>query len=162
VVKIALAAALAITAASPPINAHPLHTSLTEIVKDQRSGQVALSIRLFADDFGSALDSLVASSTSGGVTPRDEVARAYFERSVVLQDKDGRAIGLEWCGIRSVDNLTWLCARSEARVPAGKLRIRNSLMFDRFPDQLSIIRWKEKSRTTTRILSSRAPETVLD
>jgi hypothetical protein len=35
-------------------------------------------------------------------------------------------------------------------------------MFDRFPDQLSIIRWKEKSRTTTRILSSRAPETVLD
>jgi hypothetical protein len=142
-----------------PMTAHPLHTSFTEITRE-RSGHVAISIRLFADDFGATLDSLGRLPTARGLTA-DAVARAYFERSVAVTQR-GTPVALSWCGMKTVENLIWLCARSTTTVTDGALRIRNTLMFDRFVDQLSIIRWSGKSRGGTRVLSGRAPEAVLD
>ncbi len=153
-------AAFALVAAFRPLTAHPLHTSFTEIERE-RSGHLAISIRLFADDFSKALDSLKALPASQGVE-LDLVAKAYFERSVVLRDEKGSSIPLEWCGLKQVDNLSWICARTRAPAPDGALRIRNSLMFDRFADQLSIVRWTNKSKAGTRVLSGRAPEAVLN
>jgi hypothetical protein len=140
-----------------PLGAHPLHTSFTEITRE-RSGQVAISIRLFADDFGAALDSL--GRLSRGTSP-DELARRYFTESVAVTIR-GVPVELTWCGMKTVENLTWLCARSKAPVSDGALRIRNSLMFDRFPDQISIIRWSGRSGGGTRVLSGRAPEAPLN
>ena len=153
-------AAFALGAVVRPLTAHPLHTSFTEIMRE-RSGHVAMSIRLFADDFGVALDSLEALPASRGITT-DLVAKGYFERSVELRDAKGVLIPLEWCGVKTVENLSWICARTSAPAPRGALRIRNTLMFDRFADQLSIIRWSATSKGTTRVLSRRAPETTFE
>ena len=146
-----------------PGDAHPLHSSFTEITRE-RGGTIAISIRLFADDFGVALDSLRAKARGA---PGETVAQEYFARSVVLSTADGKPIRLEWCGIRSQEGLTWLCARSVAPVSAGMLRLRNALMFDRFRDQISVIRWNRGSgtrgsETRTLVLSARAPEGKLD
>lgn len=143
-----------------PLTAHPLHTSFTEIARE-RTGHVAISIRLFADDFGATLDSLSKLPAARGSAP-DAVARAYFERSVALVDRSGAQVPLTWCGMSSTEGLTFLCARSVEPVSEKSLRFRNKLMFDRFSDQLSIVRWTEKSKVTTRVLSSRAPEATFD
>lgn len=144
-----------------PVNAHPLHTSFTEIVKDAHTGRIAVSVRLFSDDFQAALDSMMAASSMGGVS-RDALARRYFERSVSIQHRSGNQIGLAWCGMRTEDDLTWICARSIAPVPSGKLLIRNELMFDRFADQISIVRWTAAAGIRTIVLSARAREAVVD
>ena len=143
--------------------AHPLHSSFTEITRE-RGGTITMSIRLFADDFGVALDSLRANAPGA---PSANVAQEYFARSVVLTSTDGKPIQLEWCGMRSQDGLTWLCARSVTPVPSGRLRLRNALMFDRFRDQISVVRWDrgsgtQGSKTRTLVLSARAPEGQLD
>jgi hypothetical protein len=63
-------------------------------------------------------------------------------------------VKLEWCGSRTADNLVWVCLRSSTPLPPGKLRLRNTLMFDRFADQISIIRWTRGSRTQTIVLTA--------
>lgn len=156
----ALAVALLLVTGEP-VNAHPLHTSFTEIVKDARTGHIAVSVRLFSDDFQAALDSIAALSSSAGAS-REAIARRYFERSVSIQHRSGNQIGLSWCGMRTKDGLTWLCARSTAPVPNGRLLIRNALMFDRFTDHISIVRWTAASGTRTVVLSARAREAVVD
>ena len=138
-------------------DAHPLHSSFTEISRE-RSGTIAMSIRLFADDFGVALDSLRASS---GGTTGEAVAQAYFARSVFLLTADGKPVPLVWCGMRSEQNATRLCARTLKPVD-GAFVVRNSLMFDRFSDQLSIISWIGRKGTRTVILSARVLEARLD
>ena len=141
--------------AADGVRAHPLHSSYTEIARDAHTGGLSLSVKLFADDFGVALDSLSQSST------REAAAQAYFERSVTVTS-NGQVVRLAWCGMRTTDGLTFLCARSIDPLPKGKLRIRNALMFDRFGDQISIVRWTSSSRTRTLVLTMRAPEAMLD
>jgi hypothetical protein len=144
-------------------DAHPLHSSFTEISRE-RGGTISISVRLFTDDFGVALDSMRA---KGRGAASETVAQEYFARSVVLTTADGKPVQLEWCGMRSQDGLTWLCARSVAPVPPGRLRLRNALMFDRFRDQISVVRWDRGSETRgsvarTLVLSARAPEGQLE
>ena len=121
------------------VRSHPLHSSYTDVARDTRTGGLSLSIKLFADDFGVALDSLGLLPSARGMA-REAVAQAYFERSVTVT-KDGQPVRLTWCGMRTADGLTWVCARTVDPLPKGKLRIRNVLMFDRFQDQISIVRW---------------------
>jgi hypothetical protein len=64
--------------------------------------------------------------------------------------------------MRTQDGLTWLCARSVAPVAPGRLRVRNVLMFDRFRDQVSVVRYDRGSGARTLVLSARAPEGQLD
>lgn len=133
--------------------AHPLHTSYTEIARDAKTGTVSISVKLFADDFGVTLDSLARAT---GVR-LDVAAQAYFERSVSIVASDGKPVRLAWCGMQTADGFTRLCARSAEPV-SGKLGFRNALMFDRFPDQISIVRWNSASGSGTFALTSRSPE----
>jgi hypothetical protein len=139
--------------------AHPLHTSFMEITRD-RAGNVTMSVRLFADDFGATLDSLRSKS---GAHSAEAAAQQYLFRSVAILAA-GKTVPLSWCGMRSEGGLTWLCARSAQPVSSSQLRVRNALMFDRFADQISIIRWDGGSDggTRTLVLSARAPEGQLD
>jgi hypothetical protein len=74
------------------VRAHPLHSSYTEVVRDAHTGGLSLSVKLFADDFGVALDSL---SQSGGMS-REAAAQTYFERSVTVTS-NGQVVRLAWC-----------------------------------------------------------------
>ena len=154
VVTLGLAIGLTVAARG---DAHPLHSSFTEITRE-RSGMLTMSIRLFTDDFSSTLELLRASS--GGATG-EAVAQAYFARSVFLLTADGKPVPLVWCGMRSEQNATRLCARTSKPVD-GAFVVRNSLMFDRFSDQLSIISWSGRKGTRTVILSARVLEARLD
>lgn len=159
-VRVIPAVVVALLLAAPASGiAHPLHTSFTEIRRD-RAGMITMSIRLFADDFEATLDSLRSNS---GAPSAEFAAQQYLFRSVVLLTA-GKAVPLTWCGMRSEGGLTWLCARSAKPVPSVPLRVRNGLMFDRFADQISIIRWDRGSagQTRTMVLSARAPEGQLD
>jgi hypothetical protein len=141
---------------APALDAHPLHSSFTEITRE-RSGELKISIRLFSDDFGAALDSLRMKSSGSSL---ESVAQQYLTSTVTLM-AGGKPLPLVWCGMRSDQGLTWVCARTSKPV-AGSFLFRNSMMFDRFSDQLSIIRWTGPKETRTTILSARVQEVRLD
>jgi hypothetical protein len=139
------------------LDGHPLHSSYAEITRE-RNGTVDIQVRLFADDFGALLDSLRRSS---GVQLLESVARQYVQRQLVLTMPNGTSIPMTWCGMRSDQNVIWVCVRSATAI-TGAFRVRNALMFDRFSDQISIIRWAGKKETRTLVLSARVPEARLD
>lgn len=156
----ALACCVAVFARAHSLDAHPLHTSFTEITRDRAGGRVSISVRLFADDFGALMDSLHAQPASRALT-LEAVAQRYVAQSLWLSSA-GKRVRLDWCGMRTEGGLTWVCARSAESVRAGQLRLRNALMFDRFEDQISIVRWTIGSASRTLVLSARAPEALLD
>ncbi len=162
-VKLVAAAVLwcvAVLAGARRVDAHPLHTSFTEITRDRNSGRIVVSVRLFADDFGSALDAWRARPGAGSLTA-EVAAQRYVEQSVWVSSA-GKRVRLEWCGMRMADGLTWICVRSTESVRPGQLRLRNTLMFDRFADQIGIVRWTGRSGPRTLVLSANAPEAVLE
>ena len=139
-----------------PANAHPLHSSHTAITRE-RGGELKISIRLFADDFAATLQSLQTSSKGATL---DAVAQLYLARTVAIV-VNGKPLPLVWCGMRSDQSLTWVCARTSKPVD-GSFSLRNSMMFDRFRDQLNIISWTGRKDTRTTILSARVREVRLD
>lgn len=140
-----------------PLGAHPLHVSYADVRREQ-DGVIAISVRLYADDFGALVDSLSRSSPR---QPKESVMQQYVQRALTLSASDGSTIATEWCGMRSDRNLVWVCMRSVSPV-TGRFRLRNALMFDRFSDQISIVQWTGRKKTRTLVLSARVPEGQLD
>jgi hypothetical protein len=121
-------------------DAHPLHSTITELVEDRAHGVVRATVRVFADDFGTA----VARAASGRVAPGagaawDAAMMAYVARSFGLREAQGRPIPLRSCGIRRTGDLLWLCLEAATAQPLSALKVRNAVLCDLFEDQVNVV-----------------------
>jgi tetratricopeptide (TPR) repeat protein len=118
-------------------DAHPLHTSLTEIAVDGRGATIRVIIRVFADDFAKAAtraDQAKVVANAGDVS-----TLAYVQRSFVLAD-GRRTLAMRTCGTRRSGELLWICLEADAPTSMARLRLRNALLCDLFEDQINIVR----------------------
>lgn len=129
-------ALLAGTAA--PVEAHPLHTTVTEITSDPARRVVRAVIRVFADDFGKALARPDRGGSSAPVA--EQAALAYLQRAFVLTGRDGRVMPLRSCGTRRTGDLLWLCVETDAPTGLVGTRVRNSVLCELYDDQVNIVR----------------------
>ena len=122
-------------------DAHPLHTTITDLTHEK--GKVVAIIRIFADDFDAAV-------AGAGKDPADVRAKAaYLGRHFQLHGADGKKLPLVWSGSRLTDDLLWI--RLEGPAPAG-LRggtVANTLAADLFADQVNIVKASYGERTRT-------------
>lgn len=144
-VAIVLGLALYGSLAMPsPVVAHPLHTSLTEIVHDPAKREIRLSIRVFVDDFSKA--SLAWSRTSAAAdrtkksssvaeTPLLMYARATF----VVADRTGRPLSLSSCGGKREGDLLWICFHASAPAGPAGFQVADRILFDLYADQINIV-----------------------
>ncbi len=107
------------------IAVHPLHTTMTEVTIDASRHVVRAVVRAFADDFGAA---------SKGVEPETFVAAR-----VKIADATGRQLLLRGCGVRRSGDLLWICVEGSYGGAERGLRVANSLLCDRFDDQVNIV-----------------------
>lgn len=133
-------AALAIAVAVPrAAQAHPLHTTLTEVTEDRAHGTVRGVIRVFADDFGTAL----ARSLGGRGVPTgaawDAAATTYATSRFGFVDRGGRAVALHSCGVTRQSGLLWICIEGTTAETLANLRVRNGVLCDLFEDQINVI-----------------------
>jgi hypothetical protein len=127
------AAATAFTAvAVHTANAHPLHTTLTEVRVDPTHHTVRAMIRLFADDLTAALRRGDARSTM-------ESGAATYVASMFSLSSAGRPVVLQSCGVRRGGDLFWVCLESAGPANVAHLRARNALLVDTFADQVNIV-----------------------
>jgi hypothetical protein len=137
----AIAATLLGVGALPrSVDAHPLHSTITELTEDRARGVVRAMVRVFADDFGTA----VSRSAGGRVSPAsgtawDSATLAYATAVFGIQDAQGRSIALRSCGIRRVGELVWLCLEGSTAQPLATLRVRNAVLCDLFEDQVNVV-----------------------
>ena len=127
-----MVAALLLAAA---IAVHPLHTTMAEVTVDRAHATLRVVVRVFADDFGTALN---ASKTSGSFDAR---AAAYVANAISIADGQKQRVTTHDCGTRKQGDLLWLCA--EAALTADQLRhltVRDQMLCELFPDQVNVVR----------------------
>lgn len=113
-----------------PMEAHPLHTTLTQVAAGP--GRATIWVRSFADDFARGVAAFRAPTGS-------DAAQTYLAASVVVWDRGGRRVLLEPCGTRRTNDLLWYCLR--ARTPGGLsgARILNRMQFSVYDDQVNVV-----------------------
>ena len=120
---------------------HPLLTTLTEVHVDATTHTVRVMVRVFADDFGTALarHMRVASPLVGRAW--DDAAISYLGSAVAVADRANKAIALHSCGTRRSADLLWICLEGTTTEAASEIRGRNSLLCDLFDDQVNIVQF---------------------
>jgi len=121
--------------------AHPLHTSITEIVADP-GGQVRVSIRVYADDLRGAV-------TDGATLPPDSAFSRYVRSRFALRDRADRPVLLRWSGLDRREDAVVI--QLEGALPGGLpgARVANVLLTERFHDQVNVVQasWPGGSAT---------------
>ena len=138
VVATLVAVVLLGASAARTADAHPLHTTITEVTWDATWKLVRVVIRAFEDDLGAA---------SRGAAGRKAIAVPdYVRSSFVLRGSDGRVIPLRVAGVKRTDDLLWIQLQGPA--PAG-LRggtVLNTLIHDLHADQVNIVKSRHAGR----------------
>jgi uncharacterized protein DUF6702 len=132
-----LGAVVALTLVARSGDAHPLHTTLTEVTVDAARHTVRATIRLFADD-------LAAASASKPATSATLESRATsYAASTFSLTADGRAVPLRSCGVRRASALLWICLEGAVPNEATRLRARDRLFAETFSDQVNIVQRRD-------------------
>jgi hypothetical protein len=113
---------------------HPLHTTVAEVSEARPSGRATIRIRVFADDFGSAVP------PASGAAAADSAMSRYVRGRFALADRTGWPVRLVWRGAARSGDV--LLLRLAADVPGGLAgaRVTSLLLCERFEDQVNIVR----------------------
>jgi len=129
-----LPAAIAlITVAAAPLIAHPIHTSLAELVYDQAAKEIRISLRVYVDDL------TTASARYGRAAPVDSAMIAYARAYFGVADRNGKLLSLAPCGERLVGDLMWLCFRAPALSGPSGFSVAHKVLFDLYSDQINLV-----------------------
>jgi hypothetical protein len=131
--------------ALPLLGAHPLHTSVTELTHEPATRTAAVTVRVFADDF-------TAAAGTG-----DSAAARYLQSRLTLADRAGRPIALRWERLEVAGDALLLRLRAEAPRGLAGARVWQTLLCERFDDQVNIVRATYAGRSAT-LLFSRGDE----
>jgi hypothetical protein len=148
VVAVLLLAAMLVNGPSDAGAAHPLHTTMAEVTIDRNRGTLRVVVRVFMDDFGTALDA------AGKTGSWDERAARYVGRAVSIVDEARRALAMRDCGTRRQGGLLWLCAEAIVpAAPASRLSLRDRMLCELFADQVNVVRVTDGAKTRTMLFT---------
>jgi len=128
-------ALVVIAATAHSLDAHPLHTSLAEIVYDPGAKEARVSIRVFIDDLTKASTAYARTHKSSPQTMLADYARSAF----IVADRGGHPLALASCGSKPVGDLMWLCFRAAAPAGLAGMQVTHRLLFDLYADQINIV-----------------------
>lgn len=135
-----IAAAVCVTlSASRPALAHPLHSTITELTEDRAHGVVRATIRVFADDFGTAVTRSVRGRSLSAGPQWEAAALAYVNSAFGFTDRTGRALPMRSCGTRRTSDLLWVCVEATSAEGLAPLMVRNGVLSDLFDDQVNVV-----------------------
>ncbi len=119
------------------LGAHPVHTSITQLAHEPATRTVAVTVRVFADDF-------TAAAGRG-----DSAAAAYVRPRLALTDRAGRPIPLRWERAEPAGDALVLRLRGHAPAGLAGVRVRQMLLCERFDDQVNIVQAAYGGRSAT-------------
>jgi hypothetical protein len=122
-------------------DAHPLHTTLTEVTVDSATHTVRVMVRVFADDFGTAVTRQAHLTAEPTGRAWSDAADRYVSAAVSITDRTNRPVALRSCGTRRSADLLWICLEGTTLESPHELRGRNSMLCDLFSDQVNIVQF---------------------
>jgi hypothetical protein len=135
-------------AAACAVHAHPIHTSIAEADYNRTTQKLEVALRVFIDDFETALSLQAKRRISLEQTPPtefDALARAYLAETFTVRTREGAVAPPKWVGreIKPAANELWFYF--EVPLPAGVegARIRHGALFEQFPNQINSVRVRD-------------------
>jgi hypothetical protein len=136
--------------------AHPMHTSVTEVVQEDARGHVSIQVRMYVDDLRAAVSlptgTLGADSEGterGDSAAADSAMARYLRSTFALADRTGRAVRLTWAGAEPAGDVILLRLRGEVPGGLAGARVTSLVLCERFEDQVNVVRAEYAGRTTT-------------
>ena len=151
--RAALAIALLVAASARPIDAHPLHTTMTELSYDPAARMVNVSLRVFADDFTAVV--MAGRAHRADVTPPDSAMLRYVTSRFSLVAPGTGRVALRWCGARRDGLVILICLRGAVRGPPAGATMSNALLTEMFSDQVNIVQASYEGRRRTLLFTPR-------
>lgn len=111
-------------------DAHPLHTTLTEVTITP-SKTIRATVRVFADDLAAGMGKTRSVGVDGDVA-------TYVTKGLALYDAE-RPLALRACGIKRQADLLWVCLETPIGAGVARVSLRNSLLGETFKDQINIV-----------------------
>jgi hypothetical protein len=139
---------------APGFTIHPLHTTLTEVGYNPTTNEIAVRIRMFADDLAAAIPAEAG-------TPPDTAMSRYARGTFALVDRWGRPVPLRWQGAEKRGDTVVL--RLGAAVAGGlrQAKLLSAVLWERFPDQVNIVRAFYDGRVATLLFTQGDPAKTL-
>ncbi len=123
--------------------AHPMHTTVTEVLQEDARGHVSIQVRVYVDDLRSAV------SARDGTAGADSAMARYLRGTFALADRTGRPVRLTWTGAEPVGDVILLRLRGEVPGGLAGARVASLVLCERFEDQVNVVRAEYAGRTTT-------------
>jgi hypothetical protein len=131
VLKALALALLVVTFAPRHASAHPLHSTITELAEDRAHGIIRATIRVFAEDFGTAVGRMRKAGSAAEL--------AYVSTVFGFTDRTGRTLPLKSCGTRRTGDLLWVCVEANSAEGLAALKVRNEMLSELFDDQVNVV-----------------------
>lgn len=154
-VRVATVAGIAVTALGATVSdaySHPLHTTLTEV--SVNGGTLQVVLRAFVDDFSAVANGQGRATLASTLPLSDSTAARYASAKLLLTDVSGRRIGLTAKNIRRSGDLVWITL-SAAVTRGATVRLTNSVLFERYDDQVNIVQAAIDGRRQTLLFTKR-------
>jgi hypothetical protein len=132
--------------------AHPIHSTLTEIMRGN-DGTVTVRIRTFADDFSAAVARYVRGVQRRDYVVADADAGRYLGATLVLTDRRGVTIPVAFVSQQRTGDVVWLELRAPSTTLAGA-SVRNAMLFEVHEDQVNIVKASYDRTSFTTLFSS--------
>ena len=121
---------------------HPFYVSVTEINHSQKTKTVQISVRIFFDDFESALDKRYKTNINI-LKPKDrkqvDMLISDYIKSHLEIKANTKLLILEYLGYQIEEDAAWCYFESEKVESIEKLDIQNNILFEQHDSQINMI-----------------------
>jgi hypothetical protein len=122
---------------------HPFHSSVTEMIYNNKDQSWEISIRLFQDDLEQTISSNVGKKYR--MIPGDEVSEkaleAYVRKHVGFRTGKQIATPYRWLGTEQQQDVIWVYIEIPTSSDLIGSYLENSLFLDEFEDQTNLVSW---------------------
>lgn len=146
-----------------PMMKHDFHVSITYAELNPSSGNLEISMKVFADDLEEAIRStsdkdfrLPASNDAQADSLIFSLINGHFSLKA-----DGRSLPLRYVGRELEQEIIFIYMEVPEIKELKRISIRNSLFFNRFDDQSNIVNIKVKDQLQSVFLEASDPQKTL-
>lgn len=146
--------AIGLTAAKPA-SFHPFHVSVTEIEHNEGDKTLEISCKIFTDDFENILSKNYRTRVDL-INPKDKAAMDTLVKKYILSHltirANGKPVVMNYLGYENEKEAAYGYIEVSNVTSVSKLEIYNSILHDKFDDQVNIMHVKVKGeRKSTKL-----------
>ncbi len=136
---------------------HAFHTSITQIEFNSKAKTYEISVRLFTDDFETAIDT--ENKTKGTKIldgdKNDAKVSAYISRHFTITSPQNKKIVFKYIGKENEDLATWIYLELPADLLTKGCKIQQIAMLELFDDQVNILNFRQGEERKTLLFDSK-------